>query len=1434
MSFDAGSVVTTLSGRLEPQAFDRFDAANKRSIESATRAEAASRRMARAQGELGAATTRAGAQQATALARTESEMAKLEKTIHRSGAATKLQASELDLLTRRHGELTKSASRTGQAIAQYSRHSDQAAKSLNTLGNVATKGAIVGLGGLAVATAYAVKTAGDFEKQMRNVNSIAKLSESGYKSLSQGVLELAGQTAQAPKVLAEGLYDLVSSGFNAADSLTILKSSAKAATAGLTDTATSTKAVSAVLNAYREPASKAGQVSDTLFETVNRGVITFAELANHIGDVLPFAASLGVALPEVGAAISTMTKEGINAPETMTRVKQVMESLIKPSKDMTAAIKATGAGSGEALVKHKGLEGALEAVIHTTDGSKESLAKLFPNIRALGGALALSGNNAKGAAQDLKAFADTSGSTQKVFDEQSKSAEFAAKRLSSSFQVAGITVGKQVLPLLASEAGKLTQSLEHAARDGSLEDFGRSLVSGLEVAGHVIGDTISTVEDLAHALHDVGGALGIGDAQGIEAFIAAFAAFKGMKVIAPILLATADAFKVMRAAATEGGLASLPGALLSLENPVNALATAAGLAAGAFFLLKGSEKSEADAARDVTAAKQAEEAAITSLNEAVLGEADATFGARKADDALKQAKEHLADVAKKSGKGSAEYKRALQEEREAALQDDAAHVRLRKSHEETAEQARRAKNEAKARVETAKELFKAEERERFKAFVRGDIKGPEAREGLIKSAEKYNRTVQDAARGTALAEISQLQLNRVLAGGKLITDTAAGSVAKLTTVWNQLSKSQQQKLSVTPQAQLAEIGDLVGQLHGVSTKQQVEILVKADNAKAQIGALKAVIAGVPPGKVVKILADAHSAKEQIAALSAAVHGVPVGRVIKILSNAAGEKQKIRELAAAIHAVPPSKSVSINTSAGAAKGPVGELQAAIDGLHGKTVTLTTIARQITTGAGPGHNVRVPGHASGRQRGDHEAAIVGEGQGAEYVVDRTTGRGQIISQPTLMGLSPDDYVIPLEDRFRGRALGLFAMLARDLDVPGFSKGRPAKGKAKGKAHHPMPVPDAIQPLSLPLADIEKKRDDAKTAEGKAKSKVKSEESKIRTLEKDIRTGSRAKKPDHAKLGEYRHELSKERAAHERDSRELAKDKQQLKEWNRTVREARQFAAKIKHVELEVSNDRNAMQLAAAHGDFGSYSAAKDKRIHDLGRLAGLIQEAREHVKTGSDYALELEGQIQQAQIEAGSTAAESPEPTRDKAAEEEESTGETAPERAEQARIERDVALAALTPDLGDDTSAQQRLVNFFGKVLGEVQAEPGPRGGDTAIKQVAEAYRQAQSNLASLTGGGGTNDNSDLQAQLDQRDRKLEVEKQRADTAEQSLQVFGGSGDIGAGGRNAAGAAAGVVVHQTIQTLHPGDPATLRAIGDAATSGIGLQGSRQAVRVQVGP
>ena len=327
-----------------------------------------------------------------------------------------------------------------------------------------TKGAGAGLstfaktGALALGAVAAgsVKLAADFEKSMRNVNSIAKLPEPAFDRLNDQVLALAGPTAQAPKTLADGLYDLVSSGFKSQDAMKVLEASAIAATAGLTTTDVAAKSVAGVLNAYKLPAEEAGHVSDVLFKIVDQGVISFEELASTVGKSLPIAAQLKIPIEDLGGALATLTKTSMSGAEANTAIRGAMVQLIKPTEGLKAAFKELGVESGDELIQKTGsLQGALEALVGTTDGGSEAIGKMFTNSRALSAVLAVTGKNAEGARKDLDNVGDSAGATQAAFAEQSKGLSVQLTKLKEGLTALAIEMGTAILPVLT----EITQAM---------------------------------------------------------------------------------------------------------------------------------------------------------------------------------------------------------------------------------------------------------------------------------------------------------------------------------------------------------------------------------------------------------------------------------------------------------------------------------------------------------------------------------------------------------------------------------------------------------------------------------------------------------------------------------------------------------------------------------------------------------------------------------------------------------------------------------------------------------------------------------------------------------------------------------------------------------------------------------------------------------------
>jgi len=340
-----------------------------------------------------------------------------------------------------------------RALGSASRSTSGFGRTFSTTAKLVAAGGVAMGIGVAVGLKKAVTSSVEFEGAMRNVNTIARLGEKQLGSLTKEVLSLAGPTAQAPKVLAAGLYDIVSSGFKAKDATKILAVSAKAASAGLTDTATATRAVTAALNAYHLGAKEARKVSDILFQTVNKGVLTFEELAQNMGDLVPAAAPLGVSLEEVGAAIATITLQGVPAAEAATRVKNTMLQLAKPSANLTTLFKEQGFASGEAAVKSLGFAGVLQMLDKATEGNVTKTAKLTPEIRALLGVVGLTGKNLETYNANLASMAQAqegAGMSAKAFAEQAKGVGFQWQRTKVLLEVLAIRIGDKLLPALRS------------------------------------------------------------------------------------------------------------------------------------------------------------------------------------------------------------------------------------------------------------------------------------------------------------------------------------------------------------------------------------------------------------------------------------------------------------------------------------------------------------------------------------------------------------------------------------------------------------------------------------------------------------------------------------------------------------------------------------------------------------------------------------------------------------------------------------------------------------------------------------------------------------------------------------------------------------------------------------------------------------------------
>jgi len=299
--------------------------------------------------------------------------------------------------------------------------------------------------GMAGAISGAVYAAAKFEKQMAMVSTM--LSEADMRWMgpfAKGVRRLSVELGESTATLSKGLYDILSASVAPAEALDVLRASAKAAAAGMTSTAVAADAITTILNSYRLPASKAAEISDKLFATVKRGKLTFEQLASSIGKAAATAAVSGLKLEELLAAISTITRAGINADQAMTAVVGILRSFLKPTDEAKELAKELGFEMSTATLKAEGLAGVFERINNL---SAEQVAALFPNIRGLKG-VAAALKDLSGYYRDVALISSAAGMSQEAYAKTTKTFAFRLNQLKQAFKDLGVQLGEALLPAL--------------------------------------------------------------------------------------------------------------------------------------------------------------------------------------------------------------------------------------------------------------------------------------------------------------------------------------------------------------------------------------------------------------------------------------------------------------------------------------------------------------------------------------------------------------------------------------------------------------------------------------------------------------------------------------------------------------------------------------------------------------------------------------------------------------------------------------------------------------------------------------------------------------------------------------------------------------------------------------------------------------------------
>lgn len=181
-----------------------------------------------------------------------------------------------------------------------------------------------------VVAAAAIKMAANFQQQMTYIRTDAGDTTDNINTMGNAILRMTSQFD--PTQLAQGMYHLASLGLRGADAMNALNIAQKMASVGGANLEDTTSALGAALVTGIKGVQDYSQAAGTLDAIVGAGNMRMQDLVAALGTgVLPVFKNAGLSITDFGAALATLTDNGMHADEAATRLKMTISLMEAPS-----------------------------------------------------------------------------------------------------------------------------------------------------------------------------------------------------------------------------------------------------------------------------------------------------------------------------------------------------------------------------------------------------------------------------------------------------------------------------------------------------------------------------------------------------------------------------------------------------------------------------------------------------------------------------------------------------------------------------------------------------------------------------------------------------------------------------------------------------------------------------------------------------------------------------------------------------------------------------------------------------------------------------------------------------------------------------------------------------------------------------------------------
>lgn len=384
----------------------------------------------------------------------------------------------------------------GDAATRASRKvKELSGKALAGLGRSLVRLAQIGFVAFTAAIGKAINDARKFEEGLANVftlldrDTLSKFAD----ELEQGALKTMEKFGFATEEVNKALFDTISAGVEAGESIEFLDEASKLAIGGVTGLDTAVDGLTSVMNAYKNETFDAEKAASVFFTAQKFGKTTVEELANNIGKVAPLASAAGLSFEETAAAMSSLTLSGLSTEEATTGLRGTLNALIKVTPAARKEFDRLGIELNDASGELRPFGDIMKDVKKATNGNVQELSKLFPDIRSLGAVTALTSDNLEKYDEILQAVQTDTESLDQAFETQMGTFSRQLKIFGSAARVAGIEIAQEFLPSIGGMLGKFSGLLP------KLKDLALRLIPKLKEGFKAIVPFLKSVGSLIFA-----------------------------------------------------------------------------------------------------------------------------------------------------------------------------------------------------------------------------------------------------------------------------------------------------------------------------------------------------------------------------------------------------------------------------------------------------------------------------------------------------------------------------------------------------------------------------------------------------------------------------------------------------------------------------------------------------------------------------------------------------------------------------------------------------------------------------------------------------------------------------------------------------------------------------------------------------------------------